>query len=62
MLTGGRAARREEDSGKPGCLWAVGAAIARLGSSSEPFDLGVVMSPLSRAGLHTWTTPLARST
>src|SRR5215471_13937839 len=40
----------------------VSAAIARLGSSSERLDLGVLVSPLLLAERHTWTTPLLRST
>ena len=39
------------------CLWAVSAAVARLGSSSERFDLGVLVSPLLLAERHTWITP-----
>jgi hypothetical protein len=33
-----------------------------LGSSSERFDLGVLVSPLLLAERQTWTTPLLRST
>ena len=42
-------------------LCTVSAAIARLVSSSERLDLGVLVSPLLLAERHTWTTPPLRS-
>lgn len=36
--------------------------MARLGSSSERLDLGVLVSPSLRAERHTWMMPVSRST
>ena len=43
-------------------LWAWSAATARLGSTSERFDFGVLTSPVRLAERHTWMTALSRST
>src|SRR6266567_778226 len=43
-------------------LWAWSAAMARLGSTRERFDFGVLTSPVLLADRHTWMTALSRST